>query len=66
MTLGEWLKREGRTQAWVAGRLGVSRSLVNDWIKGRRIPKRNHVEMLTVLSTGAVRPSDWLDPGAIE
>lgn len=54
-----WLERKGWSQAELARRLGVPRSQVNDWIKGRRPPPCDIAVTIETLSDGAVKRDAW-------
>ena len=59
MTLKDWLEQDGRTQAWIVRHTGTSRSVVHDWVHGRKIPTPDKQAMIELLSGGAVGPADW-------
>jgi transcriptional regulator with XRE-family HTH domain len=48
--LKTWLAREGRSAAWLASQLGMSRSVVSYWLTGARTPEhwtRERIEAVT-------------------
>lgn len=59
MRLSTWLDLEGRTQTWVATQVGISRSVVNDWVHGRKVPSLENRRLITALSAGLVGVDDW-------
>jgi DNA-binding XRE family transcriptional regulator len=38
-----WLERQGMTQTELAGRIGVDRSAVSQWVTGDTSPKEEHI-----------------------
>jgi transcriptional regulator with XRE-family HTH domain len=48
--LKTWLEKNGRSAAWLAKRLGMSRSVVSYWLTGSRTPEmwtRERIESVT-------------------
>lgn len=54
MTLLEYFKRSGLTQAELARRIGVSRFAVNLYLAGKRAPRPDVADKIVALSKGKV------------
>ncbi len=47
--LSEILKKRGIKQKWIAEKLGVSETVVSNWVKGKHIPQPKYILKLAVL-----------------
>lgn len=41
--IGELLKAEGRSQTWLAEKIGATSPMVNDWCNGRKNPSIGYI-----------------------
>jgi transcriptional regulator with XRE-family HTH domain len=46
MVLKDLLKLHGIKQNWLAQKLGVSEVSVSNWVKGKTVPKKEHLEKI--------------------
>ena len=53
MTLIEWMKAEGRSNQWLAAKMGVSEETVSRWRKGSK-PSGPAIALLKEMSQGAI------------
>lgn len=58
MTLSDWLKSKGRTQAWFAARVGRSQGQVSNWITGRNLVPLELCATVSRATRGQVRCRD--------
>ena len=61
MTLADYLKSEDITAAEFARRIGATRSIVARWAKGERIPRREAMQQISVVTGGRVGPDDFYE-----
>lgn len=61
MTLDEWLKKEERTRAWFARKIGTPVSTVNRIIWEKRSPTHAVMEKIIQATGGEVLPNDFFD-----
>jgi transcriptional regulator with XRE-family HTH domain len=47
--LKEVLKSKGIKQKWLAGKLGVSEVTISNWVKQKSVPKKEHLEKLSIV-----------------
>lgn len=59
MRLDAWLKREERSNAWLARQIGVSRSAVYQWTTGGALPSAYHIAQIQHLTRYEVTASDF-------
>jgi len=59
MHLKDYLSDQNMTQAEFAELLGVTHQAVNQWLRGRRFPRRELVVKIEKITGGNVKPSDW-------
>ena len=59
MTLHEYLETRSLTQSAFAERIGVSSEAVNQWVKGKRIPRPEFIRGIECETEGAVAAADW-------
>lgn len=59
MTITEWQKREGLRQSEAADRIGVSRQLYGQWLRGA-MPTIRMAHQVKTRTDGAVSYEDWL------
>jgi DNA-binding XRE family transcriptional regulator len=59
MTLHEWLRRQGRTDAWLAEQIGLHRATVTKIRNGRRRPSIEVAAKIQRLSRNAVTAADY-------
>jgi transcriptional regulator with XRE-family HTH domain len=64
MTLDEWLKREGLTEAAFAARVGVTHVTVHRWRRGLARPDWKHLDAIARETRGSVAPLDFLSAAA--
>ncbi len=60
MKLGEWLKKEKKTQTWLAKRMKSDQSHVSEWVNGKVMPSIATILKLGSITKGAVNFSDWV------
>lgn len=60
MTLDQWLRREGLTEAAFAARIGVSHASVNRWRHGISKPDWRHLPVIERETDGAVSVRDFM------
>jgi transcriptional regulator with XRE-family HTH domain len=63
MTLAEYLSADGLSQAALARELGVTRSAVNQWLKGRAVPTAATALLIIRRSGGRVSLEELVFPG---
>ena len=61
MRLDNWLKKENRTKAWFAHRIGVPPSTIARIIAERRSPTHAVMEKIIQATCGEVLPNDFFD-----
>lgn len=61
MKLSEWIKREGKTDAWLATAIGRDRSFVTKLRHGKKRPSLTTMEQILAATGGEVMPSDFLE-----
>jgi putative transcriptional regulator len=59
MTLAEYRKRQGMTQAEIAERIGRDTATVCRYEKGTRIPDLRTIRKIKAVTNGAVAEDDW-------
>ena len=59
--LSEWIKTTGRTQIWVAKKLGITTAMVWNYTHGVIIPKLELVVAIDLLTDGEVKANDWME-----
>lgn len=64
--LDDWLRREGKTQEWLAGRVGVDQTTISRlcWRAGKRQVRKPSWELAAKIKAetgGAVTEADWSD-----
>jgi DNA-binding XRE family transcriptional regulator len=59
MTLAEWLKRERKTDAWLAERVGRHRATITKIRNGRKLPSIEVAAKIQRLSRNAVTAADY-------
>lgn len=59
MKLRDWLKKEKKTQTWLAKKLDSDQSHVSDWINGKVMPSVVSIRKLEVITKNEVAYSDW-------
>lgn len=59
MTLEDYLDDQDMTQREFAELLGVTHQAVNQWLRGRRFPRRELIVKIEKITGGKVKPSDW-------
>ncbi len=66
MTLKSWLKRNRRTQRWLAEALSVDQSAVSYWVTGSRLPYYDNRIAIERITAGEVKAGGWRrrGPGA--
>lgn len=57
--LDEWLKRNERSQGWLARKVRVHASLVSRWLSGERFPTPDEQAAVALHTDGAVMAEDW-------
>jgi DNA-binding transcriptional regulator YdaS (Cro superfamily) len=63
LTLGEWLKKTGRKQKYVASLCDVSGVAVHNWVCGKSTPTAHHVAAIEKLTEGQVKAASFAKPG---
>ena len=63
MQLSEWIKITGRTQTWVANKLGITTAMMWNYTHGIARPKLELVIEISILTDGEVKAEDWLKKG---
>lgn len=63
MKLSEWRAINGRTQAWVAERIGVDQGYVSriERVVDPQMPGRDILKSIYVLTRGVTQPNDFYD-----
>lgn len=64
MKLGDWLKMTKTRQYVFAQRIGVTASVVSDYVHDRMVPSPERWERIVAETGGAVTPNDHLSDGA--
>ncbi len=59
MKLSHWLAEQGISQADFARACNTTRSCVNLWAHGKRIPEPDRIRTIRELTEGAVDLDDW-------
>jgi DNA-binding transcriptional regulator YdaS (Cro superfamily) len=56
MTLGEWLRREGKSQEWIAAEVDGSctQALVSKWVRGVVLPSHPRRVAIEAITLGEV------------
>lgn len=62
MTLDEFLRTTGETQADFAARIGVTKEAVRLWANGSRVPRRAQMVAITEATQSAVTANDFVGP----
>lgn len=60
MTLAQWLKQQGMSQAAFADLIGSDQGHVSDLVRGKVRPRVKNIEIIARVTKGAVRFEDWL------
>ena len=61
MTLLEWLKKENKKVADMAGDMNLSHPVVLRWSNGERIPTKENMQKIIVYTNGEVQPNDFYE-----
>jgi predicted transcriptional regulator len=61
VTLGEWLKANKKTQAWLAKRAGTGQANICRYVAGKVIPKMATIDRFSRITHGAVNYPDWVN-----
>jgi len=61
MRLEDWLKKEERSKAWFARRIGVPQSTIARIIADNRAPTHQVMEKIIEGTNGEVLPNDFFD-----
>jgi DNA-binding transcriptional regulator YdaS (Cro superfamily) len=62
VALERWLGKTGMSQAAFAAPLGISRALLNAYVRGVRIPKLYLAQAIEGATGGEVKVMDWRKP----
>lgn len=56
MTLGKWLKRNKKSQTWLAGEVDTecTQALVSKWVRGTVLPSPNRLRWIETITGGEV------------
>lgn len=60
MSLSEYLKKEGLTQAEFALKTGLSRNAINRYAQGTRFPSKKVLLIITEFTKGKVTANDFM------
>ena len=60
LTLAQWLKQKGMTQAAFARLLGSDQGRISDLVRGKSRPRAKNIALIEKVTKGAVRFEDWL------
>jgi transcriptional regulator with XRE-family HTH domain len=59
MTLDEYLKQSGLSQAAFGARVGLPQATISRYVSGTRFPDKETVRRIEAATDGAVMPADW-------
>ena len=57
--LRAWRESRGKTLAWCAAKVGVTRQAWSDWERGRRIPNKTYMPKIKDITGGAIGADDF-------
>jgi len=60
VTLGEWLKTHGKTQAWLAKRARTGQANICRYVAGKVVPKMATIDKFNRITNGDVSYLDWV------
>lgn len=64
MKLSDWLKMNGKTDAWLAAQVGKDRSVITKIRAGAVTPSLRTAVAIQIATDGDVKPADMLPPDA--
>jgi transcriptional regulator with XRE-family HTH domain len=62
MTFDDYIRQYGHKEEALASALGVSQAAINQWRRGKRMPRAVHIHRISELSGGEVTLADWFTP----